>query len=238
MKVGKNAGRYALGIVGGLLGRGDPLGGGLRTMLAIQQERGQKKQQEKLVDRLVAGLSKNNKPNPQGGNKGQDYTDKNKYDKDWPPPAPLKKAQQFNQMQQFNQREANRASQAAASQLKAKQTEAINPNREMLLADLRDPDTNKNYRYHPRTGKVSVDGQYLDGGGSPGPDVPGKIMPHPKASINPNREILMASSGLTKEQKAPYVREWQRHWDKNDSYTIKDPVRLKNLQDLVLYDRV
>ena len=204
MKVGKNAGRYALGIVGGLLGRGDPLGGGLRTMLAIQQERGQKKQQEKLVDRLVAGLSKNNKPNPQGGNKGQDYTDKNKYDKDWPPQAPLKKAS----------------------------------NRGTLLADLKDPDTNKNYRYHPRTGKVSVDGQYLDGGGSPGPDVPGKIMPHPKASINPNRETLMASSGLTKEQKAPYVREWQRHWDKNDSYTIKDPVRLKNLQDLVLYDRV
>ncbi len=204
MKVGKNAGRYALGIVGGLLGRGDPLGGGLRTMLAIQQERDQKKHQKDLVDRLVAGLSKNNKPNPQGGNKGQDYTDKNKYDKDWPPPAPLKKAS----------------------------------NRETLLADLRDPDTNKNYRYHPRTGKVSVDGQYLDGGGSPGPDVPGKIMPHPKASINPNREMLMASSGLTPEQKAPYVREWQRHWDKKDSYTIKDPERLKNLQDLVLYDRV
>ena len=204
MKVGKNAGRYALGIVGGLLGRGDPLGGGLRTMLAIQQERDQKKHQKDLVDRLVAGLSKNNKPNPQGGNKGQDYTDKNKYDKDWPPPAPLKKAS----------------------------------NRETLLADLRDPDTNKNYRYHPRTGKISVDGQYLDGGGSPGPDVPGKIMPHPKASINPNREMLMASSGLTPEQKAPYVREWQRHWDKKDSYTIKDPERLKNLQDLVLYDRV
>ncbi len=174
------------------------------TANAIQQERDQKKHQKDLVDRLVAGLSKNNKPNPQGGNKGQDYTDKNKYDKDWPPPAPLKKAS----------------------------------NRETLLADLRDPDTNKNYRYHPRTGKVSVDGQYLDGGGSPGPDVPGKIMPHPKASINPNREMLMASSGLTPEQKAPYVREWQRHWDKKDSYTIKDPERLKNLQDLVLYDRV
>ena len=144
MKIGKNTGRYALGILSGFQS-GDPYGG-LRTMLAIQQERGKKKHEEKLVDRLVAGLSKNNKPNPQGGNKGQDYTDKNKYDKDWPPPAPLKKAS--------------------------------------------------------------------------------------------NRETLMASSGLTKEQKAPYVREWQRHWDKKDSYTIKDPVRLKNLQDLVLYDRV
>tara|TARA_R100001082_G_scaffold6911_1_gene4338 strand:- start:329 stop:898 length:570 start_codon:yes stop_codon:yes gene_type:complete len=189
MKIGENVGRYALGILGGSLPQGNPLSGGLRTMLAIQQERKQRKHQEKLVDKLVSGLSKN----ASGGSPGQTY----KAPKDWnkdtlkspkgkpqdPPPigTPLPKA-------------------------------SINPNREMLLADLRDPDTNKNYRYHPRTGKVSVDGQYLDGGGSPGPDVPGKIMPHPKASINPNRGMLMAS--------------------------IKDPVRLKNLQDLVLYDRV
>ena len=205
MKLGKNTGRYALGILtSGGLGGGGPLVGTLRTMLNIQQEREQKKHQEKLVDKLVAGLSKNDKPKPKGGSTGDDYTDKNKYDKDWPPQAPLKKAS----------------------------------NRGTLLADLKDPDTNKNYRYHPRTGKVSVDGQYLDGGGRPGPDVPGPIMPHPQASINPNRGMLMASSGLTPKQKAPYVREWQRHWDKNDSYTIKDPVRLKNLQDLVLYDRV
>tara|TARA_R100000781_G_C4047362_1_gene116222 strand:+ start:213 stop:656 length:444 start_codon:yes stop_codon:yes gene_type:complete len=73
MKIGKNTGRYALGILSGL--RGGDFTGGLRTMLAIQQERGQKKHQEKLVDKLVAGLSKN----ASGGSPGQTY----KAPKDW-----------------------------------------------------------------------------------------------------------------------------------------------------------
>ncbi len=30
---------------------------------------------------------KNNKNKPKGGNKGEDFTGKNKYDKDWPPPV-------------------------------------------------------------------------------------------------------------------------------------------------------
>ncbi len=154
MKIGKNTGRYALGILSGL--QSGDFSGGLRTMLAIQQERGQKKHQEKLVDKLVAGLSKN----ASGGSPGQTF----KAPKDW------------------------------------------------------NKDTLKSPKGKPQ-------------------DPPPIGTPLPQAS-NPNRETLMASSGLTSEQKAPYVREWQRHWDKKDSYTIKDPERLKNLQDLVLYDRV
>tara|TARA_R100000353_G_scaffold60329_1_gene47808 strand:+ start:3226 stop:3669 length:444 start_codon:yes stop_codon:yes gene_type:complete len=73
MKIGKNTGRYALGILSGL--QSGDFSGGLRTMLAIQQERGQKKHQEKLVDRLVAGLSKN----ASGGSPGQTF----KAPKDW-----------------------------------------------------------------------------------------------------------------------------------------------------------
>ena len=63
---------------------------------------------------------------------------------------------------------------------------------EEKVADLRDPKTGKNYRYHPRTGKVSVDGQYLDGGGSPGPDVPGRIMPHPQAKKRKSKKSRTA----------------------------------------------
>ena len=37
--------------------------------------------------------------------------------------------------------------------------------------------------------------------------------------------------------RTPYIREWQRHWNKNDPYKVTDPERLKNLQDIVIFHR-
>jgi len=35
----------------------------------------------------------------------------------------------------------------------------------------------------------------------------------------------------------PYIKEWQKHWNKNDPYKVTDPERLKNLQDIVIFHR-
>ena len=37
--------------------------------------------------------------------------------------------------------------------------------------------------------------------------------------------------------RTPYIKEWQKHWNKNDPYKVTDPERLKNLQDIVIFHK-
>jgi len=37
--------------------------------------------------------------------------------------------------------------------------------------------------------------------------------------------------------RTPYIKEWQKHWNKDDPYKVTDPERLKNLQDIVIFQK-
>ena len=77
----------------------------------------------------------------------------------------------------------------------------------------------------------SIDPGFLKDWESDAVPMPGVGDPNWGAQNDPGFEVAGES------WRTPYIREWQKHWNKNDPYKVTDPERLKNLQDIVIFHR-
>jgi hypothetical protein len=77
----------------------------------------------------------------------------------------------------------------------------------------------------------SIDPGFIKDWESDAVPMPGVGDPNWGAQNDPGFEVAM------EDWRKPYVKEWQRHWNKDDPYKVTDPERLKNLQDIVIFHK-